>query len=224
MICDELIEHDKFVPFVAWRLAELRLTCKAINSKMADYFARNVFKRLVIHTNRNGLDRLKCISEHTLLASKVQSIYLIGGQPGGSWKEYEELELSALDPERPRQERNEHHASLRNIRKEQDEMTFIENSGIDSIELAMAIRSFTNLTEVLVDTLNSREDSVSMRRHMGGDDSTTTRRFSMLAATLPYTKVTIRKCHIRYFKFQSEEALSIQALALPKISMQALLD
>jgi hypothetical protein len=182
-----------------------------------DYFARCAFRRLLVHLDLAGLERLKNITQVPLFASKIQSIYFSSYDRSHAWSEYEEYQTTAEDSEASRIARNEALYEMRKARREQDERAFIDRSGADSIAVAMALQLMPNLEEIKMSL--PRVDRPSIRQHETGTGYDATRAFSMLAASLPYAKASLQTflacgmMHGAHFEF--DQGVSIQALALP---------
>lgn len=222
MICDFVIDEPSYLhPLCNYRLASLRLTCKEVYHRTLNYFARCAFKRLLIHLDLAGLERMKNIAQVPLFASKIQSIYFSSFDRIHAWSEYEEYRTTAEDSEASRIARNEALYEMRKARREQDERAFIDRSGADSIAVAMALQLMPNLQEIKMSL--PRDDRPSIRKQETGTGYDATRAFSMLAASLPYAKAglkTFLACgmlHGAHFEF--DQGVSIQALALPPTAL-----
>ena len=215
MICLEVHDdEERFYRLTIWRLRSLRLTCREINAKTYDLFARLAFKHRFVRLSLPGLDRLKDISENALFASKIESLMLIHYDKHGSLSAYKKLEANLENPELTRSAMDEIRAKMMDIRKEQDEMEFMERSGIDNIALATAIQSFPKLRELRIGT--TANDTTTMRHGRSGNNYNTTRMFLLLATAVPIAKAWPQKLRCVYIRSDDKDAISIQAMALPQ--------
>lgn len=74
IVCGYLVDTTMPRPYYMFAF---RLTCKAVNHKSFDFFARLAFCHCATHLDDKGLNRLDAISRVPSLAMKLESLYLI---------------------------------------------------------------------------------------------------------------------------------------------------
>lgn len=91
-------------------------------------------------------------------------------------------------------------------------------SGTASILLATAFQRFPNLREITLNCTETRDNRLSIRRHLSGGGGSTTYMISLLCACLPYMEGKLRKLRMGMFLEVSndEEGVSVQSLFMPQ--------
>lgn len=123
IICRYIVDEDprwrRIWTFLLWNL---RLSCKTINHKINDYYARSAFKWLSVHVDLQAFERLKNVSEHTFFASRVEVVSIHEyNRHHGEWRSYLDDFSDSISSENTSRERREARAHMRNARIEQDE-------------------------------------------------------------------------------------------------------
>ncbi|KAK4503027.1 hypothetical protein PRZ48_006454 [Zasmidium cellare] len=102
LICNFLM--DDFVVPWAFRLYQLRLTCRALNQKTLNIFAAAAFRRRIVTVDSAGLQRLLNVANSPVMARQVESLFLVENSQV-SHQEYENAEMKMLSQDLSREER-----------------------------------------------------------------------------------------------------------------------
>lgn len=165
-----------------WRMFDLRLACRKINSKTLDIFAHHAFRRTFVGNSCRSFQRLVDISKRAVFANKVQTVGF-SHYAGMENEEYQDVKSQLRDDvgEMSRRERKALGARIRQADKESNDISFFASSARDGMLLADALARLPNVREVVLVPPSGRS---SLARTYGCALPSSTRTFSILLACL----------------------------------------
>ena len=219
MICDELAKFEKPWDAPAQSLFSLRLTCKAISHKTYDYFGRTAFRRLRVAMEHESLQWALNVSQRPALATNVEHIsFLLPEQETFSYITYLKALKTSLSDDVPDATRSKARETYERYDAIESSRAFVEQSGLNSIMLNLALAGMPNIQSVELPLLEELDRLVSIRRNRTGHGESTTHVFSTVLASAAYAGIRLQKirigmsesCHRPY-----TEGVSLQSLSMP---------
>jgi hypothetical protein len=190
LICGYLIgRSNSFTRGFPRRMYHFRLTCRLIQAKTHDFFCRMAFHKVIVRLNSTGLSRLKVISDHANLASKVHQIFISGQDEGLSAWKYEDAIRTAASTTVSVIERERAVEEINNARSEQADKAFLERSATDGIIMVSALQRLPNLQLVFLSSMQVGERHMSIRRKYSGQGQSMNHIFSMVLSSVAYANL-----------------------------------
>ena len=223
LICGNLIQID----WPPWPRAmfDLRLVCRTIQSKTADFFGKVAFGYIHLQLGYRGLRRITDISQHLVFGPKVQRIYLSHSDRGLHAKPYEEAQEIAHSDNVSSKQRREARQGIKRAHFEQADRSFIEHSATDGIMLVLAFQKLPNLKDIMVACVDTSEYRISIRRKQNHGGPTTSHVFSVLLSSVAHANVKLQSLGTDYFcGDDDEEGVLVTALSMPNQVLSCLVD
>ena len=194
----------------------LRLTCRAIHTKLYSLFASHTFTTIGVGNSYQSFQRLLDISRTPGLATYVTRLGFFQSEDVDDLK-YNELRKAVESGELSEQEREQKVARLRDINREQSQNAHFESSTTDGIILAEALKGLPNVQEIVIRETRTVGVGFVVRKGQGSPLPNTTHTFSMVLACLSFAgiqplafKTTVAGINPDF------DAVDIQALCAPK--------
>lgn len=106
---------------------------------------------------------------------------------------------------------------LYRARAEQADKAFIERSATDGIMLVTAFQRLSNLKDIIMSSVDIKEDRMPIRRAQDGEGPFTGRIFSMLLSSLAHAHVKLETFRISHrLSFDHQEGIPVSALSMPR--------
>ena len=225
LICKFLLDPLYGITY-SWRMWSFRLTCREINAKTYNFYARAAFQRLWIHLDYRGLQKLTEISQWTPFASKVELLHLSNYDRAIEYYEqYQTAQTEANSETLPRRQHRDAEAQLFRANREQDDKAFVERSATDGILLTLALLKIPHVRKVVFDCVDLREDRLSIRHRQTGHGASTTHTFSVILSSMAHARLKPHELRAVYFGcYNDVQGVSLQALSMPRDVLECISD
>lgn len=199
------------------RMLNFRLTCKSIDAKTVNFFAKSAFSQMIVLDRLMWYRRLLLISNLPRIAPHIRKIWFMTSDEmsAGDYRALQLRERSSRGLDERRNIREEmHQAEL-----EQDTKAFYENSPIFAFMLVNILLKLTNVREFRIDSPDSIDYYQRIRRQQGSSLPSSTQWFQTLmscfyeADVRPHTLTLPFGFRVR----DGVEGVNIQALAAPAV-------
>ncbi|KAK3658748.1 hypothetical protein LTR56_001619 [Elasticomyces elasticus] len=197
---------------------DFRLTCKAINDKTYEFFAKQAFRNMSVHIDYPGLQRFGKVSCNPTFANKVERVSIWHrDRECEDHETYETLRETAEDESAEEDERNEAEAHIELAMAEQEQRSFVERSATDGIMLTLAFQRMPNIRRIYIRNVRLRpKRQQSIRRFETGTGESATHIWSTVTSSLAHAGLKAREIITDWYGHsESEEGVSLHALAMP---------
>ncbi|KAK5736368.1 hypothetical protein LTR17_007532 [Elasticomyces elasticus] len=212
-ICMHLMHTSRRTPVIS--LMALRLVCRAINEKTADFFGKAAFQDLSVSLSYTSLQRLRAISKCNKVAPSVQSINISTTDKAcNGYGQYELYREDVVSEILPQAERDYAQDMITRTHFEQEDKAFVETSALDGILLTSAFKDLPNLRKLGIPSIDVRH-SASVRRVVTGKAASATHIWLMVLVCLAHAGSNPKEFDTHMSGHDCREGVDVQALSIP---------